>query len=322
MSVYFHHGSWWIDLKMKGKRVVREGGYKTELDARIAERDYKEELPTNTDFIRLCEKLLEDLEIKRSKDHFRTMKKLSKELIKWFGMKKPTRDSIEDYLREVAKVSNKLANRRLVLIRSIFNFGIKRGWLKNNPTAGIEKYPIENKRKYIPSEEDIKLVLETATCEERLYILVVAHTLGRVRSVNKLRWEDIEEKCLILRTRKARNSDLKEIRVEMNAVLKDVLEQLKKTKGENEYVFVNPVTGKPYGYRRRLLHTLCKWAGVKFFPYHALRHYGASKLDDAGVPLTAIQNALGHERATTTDLYLQSLRGSTRKAMEKLEGLR
>jgi len=323
MSVYFHHGSWWIDIKVKGKRVIREGGHKTELDAQIAERDYKENLPTSTDFLRLCENLLTDLEIKRSKDHFRTVKKLCQELIKRFGTKKITRDLIEDYLREVARTSYKLANRRLVLIRSIFNYGIKRGWLKTNPTIGIERYPVDRPRKYIPPEADIRLVLETATCAERLYILAVAHTLGRVRSVNKLRWDDIEENYLILRSRKARNSDLKEIRVEMNAVLKDVLEQLKKTRDpESEYVFINPVTGKPYGYRRRLLHTLCHWAGVKFFPYHALRHFGASKLDDAGVPLTAIQNALGHERATTTDLYLQSLRGSTRKAMEKLEGLR
>ncbi|MFZ0931698.1 MAG: tyrosine-type recombinase/integrase [Syntrophobacteraceae bacterium] len=324
MSVYFHHGSWWIDLKVKGKRVFREGGYKNELDAKLAEREKKENLTgTDTDFIKLCEKRLKDLEEKRSKDHFRTNKKLYRELIRRFGTKRIKRDDIEDYLSEVAATSHKLANRHLVHIKALFNFGIKRGWLKNNPAMGIERYPVEHSDKYIPSEEDIKLVLETATCEERLYILVVAHTLGRVRSINKLRWDDIRDNYLILRTRKARNSDEKSIRVEINAVLKTVLEQLKKAKDpESEYVFINPVTGKPYGYRRRLLHTLCRWAGVKFFPYHALRHYGASKLDDAGVPLTAIQNALGHERATTTDLYLQSLRGSTKKAMEKLEDLR
>ncbi|MFZ0946123.1 MAG: tyrosine-type recombinase/integrase [Syntrophobacteraceae bacterium] len=319
MSVYFHHGSWWIDIKLKGKRICREGGFKNELDAKIAEREKKENLTgINTDFIKLCESRLEDLEAKRSKDHFRTNKKLIQTLIKRFGTRKITRDSIEDYLREVAQTSHKLANRHLVHIRSLFNYGIKRGWIKSNPTDGIERYPIEKARKYIPPQKDIELVLETATCEERFYILVVAHTLGRVRSVNKLRWDDIEENYLVLYTRKARNSDLKEIRVEINSVLKDVLSKIKR---EGEYVFINPRTGKHYGYRRRLLHTLCHWAGVRFFPYHALRHFGASKLDNAGVPLTDIQSALGHERATTTDLYLQSLRGSTKKAMEKLEDL-
>ena len=53
--------------------------------------------------------------------------------------------------------------------------------------------------------------------------------------------------------------------------------------------------------------------------YHALRHYGASKLANAGVPLTEIQELLGHERATTTDIYLQSIRNSLRDSIKKLE---
>jgi hypothetical protein len=37
--------------------------------------------------------------------------------------------------------------------------------------------------------------------------------------------------------------------------------------------------------------------------------------------LTAIQKNLGHERAATTDLYLQSLGDSVRQAMGLLEGV-
>jgi integrase len=270
------------------------------------------------DFIALSEARLEDLEIRRSKDHFKANEKVIKELLKKYPGKKIGRDEIEIYLREVARTSTKLANRRLVLIRSLYNFGISRGWLRHNPTDGIQKFPIENKKRYIPSEEDIRLVLETATCLERLYILVVAHTLGRVRSVNKLRWEDIEEDYLILYTRKAKNSDLKEIKVPLNDVLKEVLAKIPR---EGEYVFMNKRTGRFYGYRRRLLHTLCHWAGVKFFPYHALRHFGASKMDEAGVPLTSIQQVLGHEKASTTSIYLQSLKGA-RGATRILENLK
>jgi site-specific recombinase XerD len=38
--------------------------------------------------------------------------------------------------------------------------------------------------------------------------------------------------------------------------------------------------------------------------------------------LTDIQELLGHEHATTTAIYLQSLRGSTKEAIKKLEDLR
>jgi hypothetical protein len=45
-------------------------------------------------------------------------------------------------------------------------------------------------------------------------------------------------------------------------------------------------------------------------------------MDNKGIALTDIQSILGHERATTTDEYLQSLRGSTIEAIKKLEDLK
>jgi integrase len=145
------------------------------------------------------------------------------------------------------------------------------------------------------------------------------HTLGRIGAVNNLKWEDVHEDYLSLYTRKARNSDLKEIRVPINEVLRGVFTQIPRT---HEHVFINPRTGKPYLYRSKFLRNLCRKAGVRHFSYHCLRHFGVSKLDNLGVPLTDIQQLLGHERATTTDIYLGSLRGSTKEAMKKLEGLR
>jgi site-specific recombinase XerD len=42
---------------------------------------------------------------------------------------------------------------------------------------------------------------------------------------------------------------------------------------------------------------------------------------DAGVPLTVIQQILGHARATTTDIYLQSIKASYLKGTNPLEGI-
>ena len=50
--------------------------------------------------------------------------------------------------------------------------------------------------------------------------------------------------------------------------------------------------------------------------HHNLRHYGASKSVDEGVPITVIQVLLGHQRPTTTDIYLQSIRPDMIEAME------
>jgi tryptophanyl-tRNA synthetase len=60
--------------------------------------------------------------------------------------------------------------------------------------------------------------------------------------------------------------------------------------------------------------TLCKKAGVKYFRYHAFRHFGASTLDNANVNIGEIQRILGHENRSTTEIYLHSIgEGGPRK---------
>jgi integrase len=140
--------------------------------------------------------------------------------------------------------------------------------------------------------------------------------MGRVNAINQLRWEDIRDNHISLYTRKARNSDIKEIIIPINEVLRETIKQIPVV---DDFVFINPRTKKPFVYRKRLLKGLCEKAAVKPFTFHAIRHFTASLLDSKNVPLTTIQKLLGHERASTTDIYLQELRGTVTKAMEELE---
>ncbi len=63
------------------------------------------------------------------------------------------------------------------------------------------------------------------------------------------------------------------------------------------------------------MKTLCEKAGVKYFRLHALRHSGASVMDNNSVPIGSIQRILGHENRTTTEIYLQSVDEDEREAM-------
>jgi integrase len=75
----------------------------------------------------------------------------------------------------------------------------------------------------------------------------------------------------------------------------------------------------PYKERKRIMESLCKKAGVKYFRFHALRHYGASMLDNAKVNIGSIQRILGHENRSTTEVYLHSIGESEREAMKIFE---
>lgn len=72
----------------------------------------------------------------------------------------------------------------------------------------------------------------------------------------------------------------------------------------------------PFKERKKIMRTLCDRAGVKYFRYHALRHFDASLLEQSNVPIGSIQRILGHEHRSTTELYVHSIGESEREAMD------
>ena len=222
---------------------------------------------------------------------------------------------VEELLKDVAKESRHKANRYLAMVKALFRHGIKRKLVDYDPTIGIDPFGIDKARKYIPPEEDILKVLEIAPKEFRDYLLTLIHTAARMREINKLKWEDVYDDYLVLRTRKAKNSDVAERKVPLTKTLKAILDKLPKV---GEYVFSHQ-DGTRYDNRIKMIKSLCKQAEVKQFTFHSLRHYSASKLANLGVAITDIQEILGHTRPTTTDNYLQTIKGSVRDAINKLE---
>jgi integrase len=255
--------------------------------------------------------------LRRTRKHFKENKALFDNLISlWSDKKEITRDDVEDYCARIAQKNTQTANKRLRLIKALFGYGVRRQLITDNPAVGIDLFPTQPKQRYIPPIEDVVKVLQLATEEQRNYLLVLINTMARVSEINNLKWSDVTDDYLILRTRKAKNSNLTERRIPLNVVLKNTLKSVPKY---TEYVFHNK--GQPYGYRSKFLRTLCKNAKVTYFSFHCLRHLGASRLADGNIPITDIQHLLGHSRASTTDIYLRSIKTSLVEAVEKLSPL-
>jgi integrase len=319
MAVYKLGKKWFYDFRMNGRRN-RKGGHKTKGQALEGEAKARLFLETiSSDFIKLCESRLKELESRRTAKHLQENNKLLKELIiLWGAQKIITQEDIEEYLNGIALRSKHLANRNLKLIKALFNHGIRKKMFTLNPVSGIPLYPVSKSIHYIPPIGDLRKVLEVANPEQRNYLLALVYTAARVRELNALTWNDIYEGYLVLRTKKSKNSDIVERKIPLNKPMDDILDSILP---DQKYVFTNPRTEKKYDYRKKMMHGLCKKAEVRLFTFHALRHFTASFLDDAGTPLTAIRDLLGHQRSTTTDLYLQSLRGGVKQAVDRLNSI-
>jgi integrase len=105
----------------------------------------------------------------------------------------------------------------------------------------------------------------------------------------------------------------------MSEVLYGVLWNLWQKRKSEQWVFPAP-SGDRYVYRRKLMHSVCKRAGVPYFGFHAIRHWVASYLyDRKKVSLAVVSKLLGHTNFQTTERYLQLIDPRLRDAISHLD---
>jgi integrase len=315
--------------------------FRTKTEANLAEQDKrmelrsppKEKMPTGMAFLELVNLRLDHVKAYNSVKHYQDYFYMARRWIELWQDKmcdEFTHDLIQRFILERRKVSPNTANKEIRYLRATFNFGKKKRYIKDNPVDGIEFLPTDRKVRYVPNQNDIDKVIEAADPDTQDYLWTVRETMGRMSEINALTWEDVNlnERYVILYTRKKRGGHRTPRFVPMTQQLQEILERRYAQRDTTKpwvfwHRYCSSKTGEwnegPYDDRKRIMKTLCKKAGVKYFRYHALRHAGASIMENSNVPIGAIQEILGHENRSTTEIYLHNLRGGSRKAIEAYE---
>jgi integrase len=296
--------------------MFRGGGYPSKTECLQAEAKRRIELtnPEKLTFKDICTKYFESISYQTP----RWINEKQNLIKRWFEGWYPipigriTTGQIEEHLNK-RKASAVTVNMDLIILKSIFNFARKRGWINKNPCDLIQKRPENQLPRYVPTLEDFKKVLSVAKPADKSFLLVLFLTGGRIGEILNLRWKDITDNYLTLYSRKHRYGDLKSRQIPLSPLLKEILASIPK---ENEFVFYNSRTGTRYIYRPSLLENLCRKAEVKSYGYHSIRALSASILSATRTPLKDISELLGHSNLSTTQIYLRSL--GLREATEKL----
>jgi len=346
MSVYSARKGWRYDFTLNGTRYTG-AGFETKRDAKQAEAKRREELarpkeetviPTDMAFLELVNRRLDHIQAYNSKRHYTDSIYYARRWTKQWGeflVSEITAEKIEEYLmKRSSETSPYTANKELRYLRALFNFGLhpKRNWISSNPTAGISFFPVERRVRYVPPEADVRRVILAADPDTQDYLWTIALTLARVSEVNALRWDDVNlrDRSTILYTRKKAGGHMTPRKIPMTAQLFSIMERRFRNRDKTKpWVFWHRYRDRkndtwaegPYQDRKKFMKTLCRKAGVQYFRFHALRHFGASMLDQAGVPIGAIQRLLGHESRITTEIYLHSIGEAEREAMNVFESL-
>jgi integrase len=272
-------------------------------------------------FLTLVNKRLDEVKQRLSYEHYMDTVYHAKRWIKrWTGLScsEVTIELITKLRDDRSKISNQTANKELRYLRSLFNWGIHKGYVTENQAHKVEMMRVEKKAIYMPSKEDIDKVIAVASKEQGDYLWCLRDTLARSREINNLRWEDIdfEKRTITLYTRKKRYGTKTPRTIPMTNQLFSVLKsRYQKLRSQIPWVFSHKyysmiektlIVG-PFKDRKKFMHSLCKKAGVKYFRFHPLRHAGASLLESINTPITEIQGILGHENRKTTEGYIHSM---------------
>ena len=227
-------------------------------------------------------------------------------------------DDIQQFIYTVAKDLNERSQARLISgLRNFFDYLIFEDYRKDNPTDLIESPKIGRKLPDTLSIEEIDELIQTIDLslpqgERNRTILETLYSCGlRVSELINLQVSDLFfDEGFIRVIGKGNKQRFVPINIHtqkyIQFYIKDIRSHIGVQKGFEDTVFLNR-RGKKLS--RVMIFTIIKnltvKAGIqKKISPHTFRHSFATHLLERGADLRAIQQMLGHESITTTEIYM------------------
>ena len=216
----------------------------------------------------------------------------------------------EDYkaYRKDQGMAHNTINNEIGVLKSLFNRGIKWGYLKDNPLRYVDKLKIP---KTVPPR-----FLRVAECDHIIamadvwfkpILIAYLNTGMRKGELEHLMWEDIDmqRKRIMIRKKDGWNPKTNEREIPINDKMRPLLIKLRAASRNRGYVFTNKSGGKlsRNHIRNKLLITLKKAGISDVSKVHTLRHTFASHLAMDGVDMMTIKKIMGHADIATTMIY-------------------
>lgn len=85
----------------------------------------------------------------------------------------------------------------------------------------------------------------------------------------------------------------------------DYMKKQYEKREHDTWVLFNRKTRTRFLGRPKMMKSLCERAGVRYFDFYGLRHFGAVWAASHGVSIIKISRMLGHQSLRTTGIYLK-----------------
>jgi integrase len=237
------------------------------------------------------------------------------------------------------------------LLRRLLSQAVKWGWCAANPAANASPPKVRHHELHLPTPEQVVALLKAATDRDPdfgCFLRLAAITGARRGELCALRWSDVDLDDGLLAISRSivdgRSDSLIEKDTKTHSSRKITLDPGTKAAlagqhsrhveraatfdvalSTSAFVFSDSPDGStPWRPGRVTLAfvRLCRTVGVSDVRLHDLRHFAATRMLMAGVPVKTVSGRLGHANAATTlNVYAHFVESSDAEAAEVLSDL-
>lgn len=237
------------------------------------------------------------------------------------------------------------------LVRRILNQGVRWGWTPSNPALRATPPRVPHREMATPEPDELRrLIVEAERVDEDLatFVRLAAVTGARRGELCGLRWSDVDlahgslsitRSVIGMRNDALIVKDTKTHAGRRIALDPETVDSLARQRQRHEaralvaevqladgaYIFTTTIDGsrprRPDGMSLAFIR-LRRRAGVKELPLHSLRHFAATRMLAAGVPVRTVSGRLGHANAATTlNVYSHWVAAADQEAASTLGAL-
>lgn len=235
---------------------------------------------------------------------------------------------IKEFIKKSNNLSTKTLAHRLTVINSFYNYLLSENIISINPCYSINMPKIPSKLPEVLSEEEVDKLLDINLVDKYSYrnkaMLELLYATGmRASELTNLKLNNIDlDSCIVRIMGKGskerivpiNDTTIKYLNIYINNYRKEIL-----NKKDSEYLFISnalkPITRQGLF---KIIKKECIRAGIKKNVYpHILRHSFATHLLNHGANIRIIQELLGHEAITTTEIYTHLSNETVKKDYEE-----
>jgi integrase len=204
-------------------------------------------------------------------------------------------------------------NRDLALLKHMFSYAVREGWLEKNPVSRIKLEKENNARDRVLDPEEFTQ-LQAHSAPHLQAINLMAYQTGMRRGeILHLTWDRVDFKANVIRLQakdtKTNEGRLVPLTPELTVLLKDLY---KVRYLIEDHVFL--VKGHSVNSIQTAFNGACDRAKIDGFHFHDFRHTAVTNMRRAGIDHLTIMKITGHKTLEVFKRYNSFLEGDLREA--------